>query len=128
MATALASSVLPVPGGPNSRTPLGGARSPVNRSGLYTYSTKTHIAVHYACIHTITFIHKLPKVRQYNSFLQSLFREGQPRYVVPLHTRRSVQHLLHHYSVSTRIHTYVLVGAHVRVYRTYLLYLCLIFT
>ena len=34
VATAFAKSVLPVPGGPKSRTPLGGARSPVNRSGL----------------------------------------------------------------------------------------------
>lgn len=35
VATALASIVFPVPGGPNSRIPFGGARRPVNKSGRF---------------------------------------------------------------------------------------------
>ena len=34
VATALAIIVFPFPGGPNSKTPLGGARSPPNNSGF----------------------------------------------------------------------------------------------
>ena len=39
VATALASMVLPVPGGPKKSTPLGGARRPENRSGRMCGST-----------------------------------------------------------------------------------------
>ena len=38
-------SVLPVPGGPNKRMPLGGARSPVKMSGLSIGNTTISLTV-----------------------------------------------------------------------------------
>jgi hypothetical protein len=52
-------SVFPVPGGPNKRMPLGGARRPVKMSGLNNGNTTTSLTIFFTNFKPATSFHSV---------------------------------------------------------------------